>query len=310
MINVEILGIGKYLPNKTVNFGDQIRYRASEDDSQISMAVNAINVALERANLTIDDIDCLVGACAVGVQPIPCTASLVHEKIAIGKDIPAIDINTTCTSFVSALDIMSNLISVGKYNNVVIFSSENASKGINPNQKESYELFSDGAAAIVLGRSRNNNSGVIYSMQKTWSEGAHLTEIRGGLTNYTPDNYSEKTKEEYMFDMKGKRVLLLAAKKLPETLSEFYSKSGINKEDIKLIVPHQASKALPMIMDKLEVNKGQYANYVPEYGNMVSASIPVALCRCIEDGRIKKGDTIMLIGTAAGLTTNIMALNY
>ena len=92
MINVEILGIGKYLPKKTIHFGKQTRYRVEEGDSQISMAVNAINVALQRASLTIDDIDCIVGACAVGVQPIPCTASLIHEQIAMGKDIPAIDI--------------------------------------------------------------------------------------------------------------------------------------------------------------------------------------------------------------------------
>ncbi len=310
MINVEILGIGKYLPQNTIYFGNQTRYRVKEGESQISMAVNAINVALGRANLTINDIDCIVGACAVGVQPIPCTASLVHEQIAMGKDIPAIDINTTCTSFVAALDIMSNLIAGGKYNNVIIFSSENASKGLNPKQKESYELFSDGAAAIVLGKSKNSESGIIYGMQKTWSEGAHLTEIRGGLTNYTPDNYSEETKEEYMFDMKGRKVLLLAARKLPSTLEEFYFKSGLSENDVNFIVPHQASKALPMIMGKLGIDDNKYANYVTEYGNMVSASIPVALCRSIEDGKIKKGDTIMLLGTAAGLTTNMVVLKY
>ena len=92
------------------------------------------------------------------------------------------DINTTCTSFISAFDTISYLIEANRYNKVLIVSSELASVGLNPKQKESYELFGDGAAAIVLSKSSSENTGIIYGMQQTWSEGAHATEIRGGLT--------------------------------------------------------------------------------------------------------------------------------
>lgn len=310
MLDVEIIGIGKYLPKEVISMNNQTRYRTTKGETQLTMALNAIEKAFEDANMTIDDIDCIVSSCAVGTQPIPCTAALIHEQIAKGKEIPAIDINTTCTSFVTALDIVSHMIEAGKYKNVLIFASENASVGINPNQKESFELFSDGAAAVILGKSRNPNSGMIYGVQKTWSEGAHYTEIRGGLTNIHPRNYSEDTKDDYLFDMNGRRVLLLAAKKLPAMFKDFLENSKISIDDVNMVVPHQASAALGLVMEKLGINQDKYVDYVKEYGNMVSASIPVALCRAIEDGKIKKGDTIVLFGTAAGLTANMLALRY
>ena len=121
----------------TVQFKDQTRYRVVEnEETQLDLAEGAIQRALEHANLNIKDIDCLVSASAVGVQPIPCTAALIHERVAKGLSIPAMDINTTCTSFISALSTMSHLIEAGEYNRVLIVSSEVGSLGLNPKQKK------------------------------------------------------------------------------------------------------------------------------------------------------------------------------
>ena len=211
------------------------------------------------------DIDCLISASAVGVQPIPCTAALIHERVAKGLTIPAMDINTTCTSFVSALSTVSYLIEGGEYRRVLIVSSEVGSLGLNPKQKESFELFSDGAAAFIF-EATKEDKGIIASMQRTWSEGAHDTEIRGGLTAYHPKLYSEATKTDFMFDMKGKKILLLSARVIPEMFQEFQEKSGISKDAVDYIIPHQASRALPLVMDKLGVGKDKYLNIVSDYG--------------------------------------------
>ena len=184
--HVEIAGYGVCLPKNTVQFKDQTRHRVVEnEETQLDLAEAAIQAALKNANLSMKDIDCLVSASAVGVQPIPCTAALIHERVANGLSIPAMDINTTCTSFISALSTMSHLIEAGEYDRVLIVSSEVGSLGLNPKQKESFELFSDGAAAFIFQKS-NQDKGVIASLQRTWSEGAHDTEIRGGLTSYQP----------------------------------------------------------------------------------------------------------------------------
>ena len=306
--HVEIAGYGVCLPKNTVQFKDHTRYRVVEnEETQLDLAEAAIQAALENANLSMKDIDCLVSASAVGVQPIPCTAALIHERVAKGLSIPAMDINTTCTSFISALSTLSYLIEAGEYHRVLIVSSEVGSLGLNPKQKESYELFGDGAAAFIF-QASDKDKGVIASLQRTWSEGAHDTEIRGGLTSYQPKEYSEETKTNFMFDMQGKKILLLSARVIPEMFQEFQEKSGISKDAVDYIIPHQASRALPLVMDKLGVSKDKYLNIVSEYGNMVSVAVPFGLAYALDHGYVKEGDTIFLMGTAAGMTVNMLAL--
>lgn len=306
--HMEIVGYGTCLPQHTVQFKDQTRYRVVEnEETQLDLAEAAIHRALEKANLKIEDIDCLVSASAVGVQPIPCTAALIHERVAKGLSIPAMDINTTCTSFISALSTMSHLIEAGEYDRVLIVSSEVGSLGLNPKQKESFELFSDGGVAFIFQKS-DKEKGVIASLQRTWSEGAHDTEIRGGLTSYQPKEYSEMTKTNFMFDMKGKKILLLSARKIPVMFEEFQEKTQLDLTDVDYIIPHQASRALPLVMEKMGIEQDKYLNLVTDYGNMVSVSVPFGLAYSLDHGLVKEGDIVYLMGTAAGMTVNMLAL--
>jgi len=273
--HVEIAGYGICLPKHTVQFKDQTRYRVVEnEETQLDLAEGAIHRALEHANLDIKDINCLVSASA---------------------------------GFISALSTMSHLIEAGEYNRVLLVSSEVGSLGLNPKQKESFELFSDGAAAFIFQKS-HQEKGVIASLQRTWSEGAHDTEIRGGLTSFQPKEYSEATKTNYMFDMKGKKILLLSARKIPVMFEEFQEKTQLALADVDYIIPHQASRALPLVMEKLGVAEDQYLNLVTDYGNMVSVSVPFGLAYSLEHGLIKEGDVVYLMGTAAGMTVNMLAL--
>ena len=149
---------------------------------------------------------------------------------------------------------------------------------------------------------------MIASLQRTWSEGAHDTEIRGGLTSYQPKEYSEETKTNFMFDMKGKKILLLSARVIPEMFQEFQEKSGISKDAVDYIIPHQASRALPLVMGKLGVDEDKYLNLVSDYGNMVSVSVPFGLAYSLDHSLAKEGDVVYLMGTAAGMTVNMLAL--
>lgn len=307
MRKIKILSFGIALPKNTIKFKEQTRYRISRDETQLSLSVEACEKALANANINIKNIDCIVSASAVGIQPIPCSAALIHEKIAKGTDIPALDINTTCTSFITALDTMSYLVEAGRYKRILIVSGDVASLALNPKQKESFELFSDGVVACVIEKT-DEEIGIIDSLQKTWTEGAHSTEIRGGLTNYHPKYFSEDTKEEYMFDMNGKNILALSLKEIPKMFEEFLKKNNIKISDIDMVIPHQASIAMPLIMQKLGFDKNKFIDEVKDFGNMVSASVPLTLAHALENKKIKKGDLIFLIGTAAGLTTNMMLI--
>lgn len=162
---IKIDGMGIKLPKQTVQFGGTTRYRISEKESQMTLAVDAIKEALTDANKSISDIDLIVSTSSVGIQLLPNMSSLIHEQIAKGMDIPCIDINTTCSSFITALDTMSYLIEAGKYKYVLIVSSEVPSLALNPNQKKSFELFSDCGVAMVVSKDESKGKGIRYALQ-------------------------------------------------------------------------------------------------------------------------------------------------
>lgn len=308
---VKLAGMGRALAGNELTFGGETRYRLRSGETLLDLAELAAGRALEEAGKKIGDIDCIVCAMATPLQAIPCNAALVHERMAKGLEIPAMDINTTCTSFISALDVMSCMVEAGRYETVLILSGDTASAALNPDQQESYELFSDGAAACVLTRAEpEENAEILYSCQRTWSEGAHDTEIRGGGGLLSAFSLNESNRADYYFDMKGIKILKLCARKLPGFVDDCIKEAGIRRDEINLVIPHQASRALDIIMPRLGFGEGTYINRVPAYGNMVSASVPYALCESIQEGKVRRGDLILLMGTAAGLTVNFMLLRY
>lgn len=307
----KIAGMGRAVGGRKLQFGDHTRYRLMPDQSLLDLAEAAAKQALGAAGMEIGDMDIIVCAMATPLQAIPCNAALVHERMAKGLDIPAMDINTTCTSFISAVDIFSSLVDNGRYDRVLVLSGDTASAALNPRQQESYELFSDGAAACVLiCADADENSAVLYGRQITWSEGAHDTEIRGGCGLMPVFCMDEGNREDYYFDMKGHRILKLCARRLPDFVDQCLKEAGVEREEIHLVVPHQASRALGLIMPRLGFAEGMYIDRVAQYGNLVSASVPFVLCEAIETGRIRRGDMILLMGTAAGLTVNFLLLRY
>ncbi len=309
MRNIKIIGCGAALPENTVKFGDNIRYRMTNGQTLLDLIERAVAQALSDAGVTINDIDLILGGTATPLQGIPCNAALVHERIAKGSSIPAFDINSSCTSFITAFDMASYLIDAGRYKKILIFSGDTASAALNPNQKESFELFSDAAAAFVVTRG-NGDSGVIGAKQCTYSEGVHDTEIRGGCGLLPSFALTDKNREDYYFDMKGVRVLKLTAKKVPGFLDDFLRETGITLNDVDMFIPHQASKALSLIMKKLGIPEDKYIDHVRDWGNMISAAVPMALYTAINENRIKRGDKVVMFGTAAGLTINILLMQY
>ncbi len=307
MNHIKIIGMGEKLPANKIDFAGMTRYRIQNDESQMTLAVGAVNEALKNSNMTIDQVDVIVSACSIPTQLIPNMSALIHEKIAIGLDIPCIDINTTCTSFISALDTMSYLLEARRYKNVLIVSSEVPSLALNEKQAKSYELFSDCAVAMLVALDESKSSGMQFALQKTYSEGAHYTEIKGGGTGYLPTLHDGLNSDMYKFDMKGKKAIKLTKSKLIPFIDEI--KSSIDVK-IDYVIPHQASLVLDSLMKKIGFNENEFLSIVKSHGNMVAASIPFGLKYAIESKKIKRGDNILLVGTAAGLHLNGLVLKY
>ncbi|MCL2548540.1 MAG: 3-oxoacyl-ACP synthase [Symbiobacteriaceae bacterium] len=308
MLNVKISALGTALPQHTVSFGDNRRFRISEAESHLGLLCESAHNALADGDFTIDDIDLIIGACGVGLQPIPCTAALVHRVIAPGRKIPALDINTTCSSFITALDMVSYQIEAGCYKHVLIVSGDVGSIALNEGERNSFELLSDAAVSAVI--SRSGTSEILYATQSTWSSGAHLTQLVGGGTVLPAWFYDGQNKAKYQFHMEGKSAMTTTAAMLKELLDNLPQDSGLSLDDIDMIIPHQASLALGLVMRRLGIPPEKFIDITREYGNMVSASVPFTLNYAIDTGKVKRGDTIMLLGSAAGLTLNAMILRY
>lgn len=311
MRTCRIAGWGTWLPDTSVTFtsrsGTVTRYRIADDVSHLDMLVTAAERALARSGIAADDLDCVIAACAAGVQPIPCTAALVAERVAPGAQAAAFDVNSTCTSFITAVDIASRYLADGEYERILVVSGDVGSRFLDPEQRESFELFSDAAAAVVLTRG-DAGQGVLASLQQTWPEHAHDTELRGGLSRYPAQDYADGDPADYRFDMHGRRALAGMLRVLPGFFERFFAKAGFGLEAVDLVVPHQASGALGIAMRRIGFPREAYVDAVAEYGNMVSSSVPYTLARCLDDGRLGPGDTVLLCGTAAGLTANALAL--
>ena len=308
MRNCEIAGWGTVLPERVVRFGDDVRYRITDDVSHLDMLAEACERALEHAGVPADELDLVIGASAAGVQPIPCTAALVLERLTLTGRAAAFDVNSTCTSFITAVDMASHLLAAGTHETILIVSGDVGTRFLDPGQSESYELFSDAAAAVVIRRTADPARGVIASAQRTWPAYAHDTEIRGGLSRSPAQSYADADPSDYLFDMNGRRALLAMMRVLPGFFAAFHAASGLSHDDVALWVPHQASAALGPMLDRLGIPADRRIDDVAAYGNMVSASVPFMLARALDQGRVGSGDAVVLCGTAAGLTANVLAL--
>ncbi|WP_028972935.1 3-oxoacyl-[acyl-carrier-protein] synthase III C-terminal domain-containing protein [Spirochaeta cellobiosiphila] len=307
MNKLEILGHGTSLGQRMIRFGEQRRFWLGEGQDHKNLTIDAITIALNRAGLSLDEIDLIVFASAVGYQPIPSTSSLISEMLGSSKPIPCMDINTSCTSFITALDTISYLIEAGRYAKVLIVSAEVPSQGLNKDQKESYELFSDAAAAFIISKT-DKNKGVMFAKENTWGEGAHHTEIRGGLSNLQGQHFDPSRLQDYLFDMKGREALRFTISKVSLFCKDYVAEGGIPLESFDKVIPHQASKALSFIMKRLNIPQDKYIDNVADYGNMVAVSVPYMLSQALDNSLVKEGDCILLLGTAAGLTINGLSL--
>ena len=323
-----IKGVGKYLPKTQVtshdlevdlklpkgfiekHIGVKIRHKAIGESNSF-MGEQALRAALSDASLTLEDIDYLIGASATFDYIIPNRSSMIKHRFpeADHLDFPCLDINTVCTSFISALDHASFLLQSGEYKNIAIVSSESSLHGLNPDDPETYGLFGDGAAAVIVGTSENKGGLIKYS-SKTFSQGAKYTLIEGGGNANHPKN-TPYAPSLFSFKMQGSRLLKNGKSSVPKFLREFFGKLGFSLPEVDLIVPHQASKlALKMLTTFNNGSENNIFNHLANHGNCIGASIPIALVSSIESGRLREGNTCLLLGTAAGITIGGLLFKY
>jgi 3-oxoacyl-[acyl-carrier-protein] synthase-3 len=327
--SIKILSTGKYLPKKVVS-GHEVdrvlglspgkseemtgiaerRYVTDETASQ--MGAYALMDALERSGIRYEDLDAIISASGTAEQELPCTAALIQRALKRpGHPLPCFDINATCLSFVTAYDLASSLLETSRYRRIAIVSSEVASVGLNPKQHEAYALFGDGAAAVIVERTPDSETaGVIHANMNTFSEGADHCKIEGGGSKFHPRDYHQHP-DKFLFSMDGRKVFKLVLETVPEFFAKTMEDSGLTLEQIDLIIPHQASgSGMELVRRKLGIDRSKYMDILSTHGNMIAASIPLALHYALEQGRIQRGQKVMLLGTSAGMSIGSVIFEY
>ncbi|MGO2462921.1 MAG: 3-oxoacyl-[acyl-carrier-protein] synthase III C-terminal domain-containing protein [Serratia proteamaculans] len=286
--------------------GISYRFHAADDASQAELAVAALQDAITRGRLEAQTIDLLISASAISVQALPCTAAHILKVAGLAPGTAGFDINSSCVSFISAMQVAAGLLNAGTYRRIAIVSADLASRGIDWDHEESSLIFGDGAACAIVERG-DGTSGILASLVETYPEGSELCEIRAGGTRRNPR--AGMNNSDFLFHMQGKKLFRQASALIEDYLARLLAASGLTLAQIATVVPHQASHlSLEHMRKRLHVSAEVLVDIYRYHGNQVAASIPTALHAAVTSGRFNPGKPVMLIGTAAGLSLAGMVL--
>ncbi|GAA9018777.1 ketoacyl-ACP synthase III [Helicobacter pylori] len=281
--------------------GIKERRFANDEEKSSDLGVIAAKQAIERARLTPKDIDLVVVATlSPDFLAMPSTACVLSAKLGI-ENKPAFDISAACTGFIYLLSVAKAYVESGMYENVLIVGAEKTSSVLDFKDRGTCILFGDGAGACVIGRTKRLKESILDVQ----------ISANGNFSNYlytprtlkpTPFNSKEEALEPFL-RMKGNEVFKLAVKTLLKDVEMILEKNALKPEDVRLFIPHQANfRIIQAVREHLDFKDEQVVLTVHKYGNTSAASIPMAMCEAYEEGRLKKGDLMLLDAFGGGLT--------
>ena len=314
-----IVGTGSYLPEKILTNADfekmidtsdqwivertgiRERHVAAEGEFTSDLAVAAARRALEAAGVTPASVDLLIVATTTPDRVFPSTACIVQAKLGIANSSPAFDLQAVCSGFVFALATANNFIRAGQARTALVIGAETLSRITDYTDRTNCILWGDGAGVVVL--TASDEPGIIST--HIHADGRHqdLLYVDGG-----PSMGAEKG--PYM-RMQGNSVFKVAVNTLDAIVDETLAANGLQKTDIHWLVPHQANvRIIQATAKKLGMSMDQVVLTVDKHGNTSAASIPLALDTAVRDGRIKRGETILMEAFGGGFTWGSALVKY
>jgi len=310
----EITGWGKCLPPATLSNEDLstfletsdewIRTRTGIENRRIShvntsdMATVAAKHALACAGLTSEDVDLIIIATCSPDSLIPNTASKVAQNLGI-KAAAAFDLNAACTGFVYGLETATRLIQSGNYRNAIVVGAERLSFFIDWTKRDTAVLFGDGAGAAVLSRTEKQ-VGLQEAQLGCDSAGRDILAVPKfgtSMDRFAADN------GHWDFNFVGKEIFKRAVKGMGAAAHSVLSRSQLSTEDVDVVIPHQANiRIIQTLCDLSGISQDKAFVNIQNYGNTSAATVPIALCEALEQGKVKPGDNLLLAAFGAGLT--------
>ena len=323
---VGIIGTGSYVPEKVLTNADlekmvdtsdawiqertgiKERRIAPEGVNASDMATEAAKKALEAANLTAEDIDCIIVATLTGDMAIPSTACLVQANLGATKA-AAFDLSAACSGYVYSLITASSYINAGLFKNVLVVGVEVLSRVVNWEDRNTCVLFGDRAGAAVVSSVEEGYGMLGMDMGADGSGGMHLC-IPSGGTALPPT--TERREEGLTFiHMNGQEVYKFAVKTMGKTVLKALEMANMEVEELDFFIPHQANtRIIKSAADRLHLTEDKVFINLPKYGNTSAASIAIALDEAVRAGKLQKGDNLAVAGFGAGLTWASLVMKW
>lgn len=317
-----IVGTGSYLPERIVTNADlekrvdtsdawiqertgiKQRHIAAEDEHTLDLAQAAALQAIEAAGISPSSIDLIIVATTTADQVFPSTACLLQSRLDI-HGCPAFDIQAVCTGFVYALSVADQFMRTGMASTALVIGAETFSRIIDWSDRNTCVLFGDGAGAVVL--QRDNTPGILSTHLHADGDYASLLQVPKGVSNQL-DSVQQGTA---FVEMVGSDVFRMAVRTLGRIADETLEANSLSKEDVDWLVPHQANhRIIAATAKKLAMPMDKVIQTVDKHGNTSAASIPLALDVAVRDGRIRRGDTILMEGFGGGFTWGSALVNW
>jgi 3-oxoacyl-[acyl-carrier-protein] synthase-3 len=292
----------------TTRTGIRTRHIAGERESTASLATEAARRALRMTALSAIELDLIIVATASPEHLFPATACLVQDAIGAARA-GAFDLSAACTGFIYALNMAAQAIRSGSIQHALVIGAETLSRLVDWKDRNTCVLFGDGAGAVVLSAS-DVPGGVLSCVMRSDGSGANLLYVAAGGSRY-PASPETVEKGMHTIRMNGREVFRFATRVMASSTREAVSLAGLQLEDIEVIIPHQANRriiesaarGLKLPLDRFLIN-------IDRYGNTSSASIPIALCEGLADGRINPGDHVVMVAFGGGLTWGALTMEW
>ncbi len=316
--NAEITGVGMYVPEriydnayfeKIVDTSDEwIRTRTGirerrilENGATSLLATKAAEDLLKSKNISADEIDVIIVATVTPDMFFPATACLVQDNIG-AKNAWGFDLSAACSGFIFAFQTGCSLVETGKYKKVMVIGADKMSSIVDYTDRNNCILFGDAGAAVLLEPTENLKYGLQDSLLHVDGSGREALYMKGG-GSLNPPTHETVNQNMHVIYQDGKAVFKVAVKGMADISFEIMKKNNLNSDDIAYLVPHQANlRIIDATAERMGINRDKVMINIDRYGNTTAATIPSCLVEYYRDGKIKRGDKLILSAFGAGFT--------
>jgi 3-oxoacyl-[acyl-carrier-protein] synthase III len=272
------------------------------------MATEAAKLLLKQTNTDPAEIDLIVLASVTPDMFFPATACLVQDRIG-AKNAWGFDLSAACSGFAYALTVGAQFVAAGTHKKALVIGSDSMSRILDYKDRATCVLFGDGAGAVLLEPAKDGEGILDFQHDIDGSGGAYLYMPGGGSLN--PSTHETVDKNMHVVHQDGSQVFKYAVRRMAELATGLLARNGFTSEDLKLVVPHQANlRIIRAMQERLGVDDSKVMVNIDRYGNTTAGTIPLGLRDAVEEGRLKKGDLVLLAAVGAGYTTGGLLLRW